>query len=153
MWDLFKHHFFHAINKHFPKRERRIKVDCEKWINDSILSKMRQRDFLHLKALKSKSDEDWKAYKAARKRVGEHIHEAKREFVYESINPRHASPKNMWKRIKEFLPSIRTQTNLHTWKSTENQLPVLPILQTNSTTFSHIWVIYLLRNLVTLYQL
>lgn len=70
MWDLFKHHFFQVINKHFPIRENRIKDDSEKWINDSILSEMRQRDVLHRKALKSKSDEDCKAYKAARNCVG-----------------------------------------------------------------------------------
>lgn len=47
---------------------------------------MRQRDFLHREALKSKSDEDWKAYKAARNRVGQKINEAKRQFVNEAIN-------------------------------------------------------------------
>lgn len=43
-------------------------------------------------------DKDWKAYKAARNRVGQQINEAKRIFVNEAINQAHASPKNMWKR-------------------------------------------------------
>lgn len=68
---------------YFPIIERRIKVDSEKWINESILSEMRQRDFLRRTSPKSKSDENWKAYKAARNRVGQQINEAKREFVNE----------------------------------------------------------------------
>lgn len=42
---------------------------------------MRQRDFLHRKALKSKSDEDWKPYKAVQNRVRQQINEAKRDLV------------------------------------------------------------------------
>ncbi|XP_062573471.1 uncharacterized protein LOC134235355, partial [Saccostrea cucullata] len=110
MWALFKDTFFKVIDKHFPMRERRIRADSEKWINDNILSEMRQRDFLHRRALKSKSDADWKAYKAARNRVGIQVNEAKREFVNEVIEQAHAKPKNMWDRIKEFLPSKRTQS-------------------------------------------
>lgn len=49
----------------------------EKWIDDRKLSEMRQRDFLHRKALKSKSDGDWKAYKVVQNRVGQQINEAK----------------------------------------------------------------------------
>ena len=104
MWSSFKHHYFEVIDKHFPMRERRIRADSEKWINDSILSEMRQRDFLHRKALKSKTDENWKAYKAARNRVGVQINNAKRDFVNEAIEQAHAKPKDMWDRIKEILP-------------------------------------------------
>ena len=112
MWALFKHYYFLVIDKHFPMRERRIRADSEKWINDSILSEMRHHDFLHRKALTSKTDAaDWKAYRAARNRVGVQINNAKRDFVNEAIDQAHAKPKNMWDRIKEFLPSKRTQSS------------------------------------------
>jgi hypothetical protein len=72
---------------------------------------MRQRDFLHRKALKSKTDENWKAYKAARNRVWIQINNAKRDFVNVAIEQAHAKPKDMWDRIKELLPSKRNQSS------------------------------------------
>lgn len=78
---------------------------------------MRQRDFLHRKALKSKSDEDWKPYKAARDRVGQQINEAKCDLVNEAISQAHASPMNTWNRIKEFLRQNEPRRKLHILKS------------------------------------
>lgn len=90
---------------------------------------MRQRDFLHRKALKSKSDEDWKPYKAVQNRVGQQINEAKRDLVNEAIGQAHASPKNTWKHSKEFLRQNEPRRTLHILKS--RRLPVLPNLRTN----------------------
>lgn len=36
-----------------------IRSDSEKWINDDILSEVRQRDILHRRALKSRDNSDW----------------------------------------------------------------------------------------------
>lgn len=49
-------------------------------IKDRILSEMRQSVFLQQEALKSQSDEDWRAYNAAQNRVRLQISEVKREL-------------------------------------------------------------------------
>lgn len=110
---------------------------------------MRQRDFLRRTALKSKSDENWKAYKAARNRVGQQINEAKREFVNEAINQAHASLKNMWKHIKEFLPSKRTQKKTSHFEIDGETITCPSEIANKFNDF----FIHLLRSLTTLYQL
>ena len=108
MWTTFKTNFMEVVDKHMPIKERRIRTDSEKWINDDILSEMRQRDYLHRKALKSLEESDWNLYKAARNRVVSKIKAAKREFVENAINQSNEKPKDMWDRLKEFLPSKST---------------------------------------------
>ena len=86
MWNKFKNNLFAVIDKHYPIRENRIRADSEKWINNSILSEMRQRDYLHRKDIKSKKETDWHFYRAARNGVLKQINEAKREFIDEAIS-------------------------------------------------------------------
>lgn len=57
--------FMSVVEKDMPIKERHIRSDSEKLINDDILSKLRQRDNLHRRAHSS----DWVLYKAARNRV------------------------------------------------------------------------------------
>lgn len=54
--------------------------ECKYVIKDRILSEMRQSVFLQQEALKSQSDEDWRAYMAAQNRVRLQISEVKREL-------------------------------------------------------------------------
>jgi hypothetical protein len=105
MWSAFKDKFLEFVDKHIPFKERRIKASSEQWINDDILIKMHQRDYLHQKALQHNSDYYWKLYKRARNLVVSKIREAKRTFVDEAINQAQTKPKDMWTRLKQFLPS------------------------------------------------
>ena len=66
---------------------------------------MHQRDYLHTKALQHNSEYYWKLYKRARNLVVSKIREAKRTFVDEAINQAQTKPKDMWTRLKQFLPS------------------------------------------------
>ena len=86
MWSSFKSNFMSVVDKHLPFKERRIKMNSEQWINDQILSEMRHRDYLHNKALKTKSEYDWKLYTSARNRVVAIIKDAKQNFVEEAIS-------------------------------------------------------------------
>ena len=74
------------IVKHYPIREKLIRADSERWINDTILSEMGQRDHLHRKAIKSNNEKDWHFYRAARNKVLKQINEAKSEFIDEAIS-------------------------------------------------------------------
>lgn len=120
---------------------------------------MRQSVFLQQEALKSQSDEDWRAYKAAQNRVRLQISEVKREFVNEATNQAHASPKNMWERINLYRQSNPNENFTLGIRRRERQLhilsklPVLSKLRAKSATFSQILVRYLLRNLRTLNHL
>ena len=105
MWNKFKNNLFAVIDKHYPIREKRTRTDSEKLINDTILSKMRQRDYLHRKAIKSRNETDWHFYRAARNRVLKQKNEAKREFIDEAISSANSKPKDMWSRLKHLLPS------------------------------------------------
>ena len=107
MWSAFKDKFLEFVDKHIPYKERRIKASSERWINDDILTEMHQRDYLHTKALQHNSDYYWKLYKRARNLVivVSKIREAKRTFVDEAINQAQTKPKDMWTRLKQFLPS------------------------------------------------
>ena len=109
MWNKFKNNLFAVIDKHYPIRENRITADSEKWINDSILSEMRQCDYLHRKDIKSKNETDWHFYRAARNGVLKQINEAKREFIDEAISSAHSKPKDMWSLLKH-LPSKTSQS-------------------------------------------
>jgi hypothetical protein len=107
MWSAFKDKSLEFVDKHIPFKERRIKASSEQWINDDILTEMHQRDYLYKKALQHNSDYYWKLYKRARNLVivVSKIREAKRTFVDEAINQAQTTPKDMWTRLKQFLPS------------------------------------------------
>lgn len=108
MWSSFRSMFMCVVDKHMSVKERRICIDLEKWINDDILSKMRQRDILHRRALKSRDSSDWVLYKVARNKVVAKINDAKRDFAESAICQANTEPKDVWMELKQFLPS-----NLH----------------------------------------
>lgn len=110
MWSSFRSMFMAVVDKHMPIKERRIRSESEKWINDDILSEMRQRDILHRRALKSRGSSDWVLYKAARNRVVAKINDAKRDFVESAISQANTKPKDMWRELKQFFPSNSTST-------------------------------------------
>lgn len=110
MWNDFMTKFFKVVDNHLPFKERRINVNSEEWITDEILNEIHNREYLHERALRSKLADDWKLYKASRNRVTLKIREAKRDFVEGAIDQCNNRPKDMWSRIKQFLPSKRNST-------------------------------------------
>jgi hypothetical protein len=110
MWSKFSNMLGKVIDKHIPFKERRINVKSEEWINDEILNEMHNGDYLHERALRSKLETDWDLYKASRNRVTFKIREAKRNFVEEAIDQCTTRPKDMWSRLKQFLPSKQSST-------------------------------------------
>lgn len=71
---------------------------------------MQQRYILHRRALKSRDSSNWVLYKAARNRVVAKINDAKREIVESAICQANTKPKDMWRELKQFLPSKSTST-------------------------------------------
>ena len=79
-------------------------MNSEQWIYNQILSEMRHRDYLHYKALNTKSEYDWKLYKSFRNRGVAIIKDAKQNFVEEAIRQAESKPKDMWTLLRHFLP-------------------------------------------------
>lgn len=74
-----------VVDKHMPKKVRRIRSDSKNRINDDILSEMQQRDIIHRRALNSYDSSDWVLYKAVWNRIVAKINDAKRDFVKSAI--------------------------------------------------------------------
>ncbi|OWF43390.1 hypothetical protein KP79_PYT24916 [Mizuhopecten yessoensis] len=106
-WDSFKELFYGVVDKQIPITEKRVSAKSEQWINDDVLSEMHTRDYLHEQARKSKLDTDWDLYKAARNRVVTKIKQTKRDYLDEAMLQCSKNSKDMWKKIKEFLPSSK----------------------------------------------
>lgn len=77
---------FKVVDKHLPFKERRTNVNSEELLTDEILKEIHNREYLNERALRSKSADDWKLYKASRSRVTLKIREAKWDFVEEAID-------------------------------------------------------------------
>ena len=73
------------------------------WIDDELRVLMRQRDWLHKKAIKSGDDDLWDIYRAARNNVNAELKRSKAEYFHGlcSNSKKHAS--QLWKHINELL--------------------------------------------------
>lgn len=110
MWSSFCSMFMSVVEKHMPIKKRHIRSDPEKWINDDILSEMRQRDILHRRAQKSRDSSNYVLYKATRNRVVAKNNDAKQDFVESAISQANTKPMDMWRELKQFLQSKSPST-------------------------------------------
>ena len=60
--------FLEILDQHAPARKVRVRAKSLPWIDDELRVLMRQRDWLHKKAIKSGDDDLWDIYRAARNR-------------------------------------------------------------------------------------
>ena len=94
------------FDKHAPLIEKRVKGRPCQWINDDIKAQMNSRDQLHRKAKKSKSTEDWNAYKRKRNACTNEVKKAKSTYFRSLLNENErVNPKKFWKTIKTIFPS------------------------------------------------
>ena len=61
--------FLEVLNQHAPVREVRVRAKSLPWIDDELRVLMRQRNWLHKKAIKSGDNDLWDIYRAARNNV------------------------------------------------------------------------------------
>ena len=48
-----------VVDKHIPKKVKRVRGTPSPWLNSNILNHMSTRDFLHRKAVRSSLKSDW----------------------------------------------------------------------------------------------
>ena len=108
--DLWYNMFNDVVDKHIPKRSKRIKAGKTPWLNNDIKQQMTRRDFLHRKALRSNSKHDWDNYKVCRNKVTCMIRQSKEKYYKQSVADCNGDSKNLWKTLHDILPSKVTQT-------------------------------------------
>ena len=75
---------------------------------------MYQRDHIHFKAIKTKSEADWLEYKKIRNEVTALSPESRKQNLNDQITNNRSSSKNMWKTLKTILPGNKIKT-VHTY--------------------------------------
>ena len=65
-----------------PVVTRKVRGNVCPWITDEIKGLMRERDYLHNKAIKSSILNDWKAYRVVWNKVNNRICLAKESYMY-----------------------------------------------------------------------
>ena len=80
---------------------------------------MKSRDKLYVKAIKSKSPQDWKRFNDARSKVKQNIHQCHRTYISEIVAAYlNDSPRSFWSYIRALhreetgIPTLRTSSGL-----------------------------------------
>lgn len=103
--DLWYNMFNEVVDKHIPKKSKRVKAAPTPWLNKDIKQQMSRRDFLHRKATRSKNKSDWDEYKLCRNKVTNMVRQAKEEFYKHSVSECAGNSKKLWKTLSDILPS------------------------------------------------
>ena len=104
--DYFISTFNSVLNKHAPKKKRRVKKSKQpNWMNQNIMAARRTRDSID----KSKNMAEYRLW---RNRSTSLIKDAKKEFYSQSINNNHKNPKCLWQNLHDVThKSAKQQTS------------------------------------------
>ena len=104
--------FTPIMNHFFPVTRNRIRKNTHPGINHDMLSLMRVRDQARRRAWKTKSADDFSAYKRLRNRVTSNLRKAKLEYFQRQLDGCKGETKSFWKLIKNVLPSNNKSTKI-----------------------------------------
>ena len=111
-WNIFITEFKSICNRYAPLREYRLKERQNPWINNDVLKLMYHRDYLHRKALISKTTEAWSTYKHYRNLVNCSVRKLKQAYFKNEVNKFSNNSKGMWKTLNHILPSKKSNSCL-----------------------------------------
>lgn len=117
MWSQWRKLFSAVCDKHAPLKTKRTRALRSPWINSEIKKRMRQRDRLKAKAIKTKDPKLWDAFKKARNQVNNEVKETKKAYYNNSFHVNSNNSKKTWQAINEL-------TGRKSNKSTINSLVV-----------------------------
>ena len=83
--DMWEQMFLEVMNKHMPFKTKRVRKKQSPWLNEYIFNLMKERDKMKKKAVRTKNDEDWKAFKKLKNKVTLQSRKAKRKYFIEQI--------------------------------------------------------------------
>jgi hypothetical protein len=110
-WNLFINEYLRIIDKHAPVRVHRVRSRQQPWINRDMLQLMYDRDYLHRKAIKSKTQNDWELYKTARNHVTHQVRQVKSDFIQSQIHKHTGDSRGMWRSLNHVLPSKKNASS------------------------------------------
>ena len=101
--------FLRVADRHAKKIEIKVKGSTNNVFSDELLALMKERDVAKLKASRSGGAEEWNKYKKLRNRVTNLKNREKRNYLNDSVENAKENPKEMWKKLKEFVPCKNTK--------------------------------------------
>ena len=104
IWESFKCIFTLISEMHALLMTRRVRSEYTPWVTPALLMReMKHRDYLKRRAVASKCDTQFTAFKRQRTRVNNLIRSAKRNFCMETVNGNSNNPTEMWKNVNLIL--------------------------------------------------
>ena len=101
MWEMWKNLLMDTVDKHAPRRSRRIKNRTSPWITTEVRHKIFKRDYLKRKANLSNDPQLWREYRQARNHINNEIKQAKRAYFTRNLEFNRGDMKKTWKLINE----------------------------------------------------
>ena len=108
--DLWYNLFNDVVDKHLPKKSKRVRAASNPWLNNDIKNHMSTRDYLHRKALRSNDGRDWDEFKLYRNKVTSMARKAKEKYCKQSVFKCNGDSKKLWKTLHDILPSKESPT-------------------------------------------
>ena len=104
-WNTWLNLFMNVVDKHIPKRKKRIRKKACPWITKEIIDIMKERDNILKAAKRDKISTLWNTYKSLKNKVTHLMKIRKREYFSNLILRSNNNSKSVWKCLKDILPT------------------------------------------------
>ena len=102
MWQEWKQMFLSCMDKHAPRKLKRISKRRAPWITRGLLHKMHRRDLVIKKKAISLNDHDmWEQFKCARNQANNAIKHAKKHYFSNNLEASKGNLRKTWNLINE----------------------------------------------------
>ena len=106
--------FVSCMDKHAPRKLKRISKKWAPWIIGGLLHKMHRRDSIKKKAISSNDHDMWEQFKCARNQANNAIKDAKKRYFSDNLEASRGNPRKIWDLINE-LSSRNTSKSSNSW--------------------------------------
>lgn len=121
MWLTWKNTFLNIANKHAPLKKRRVTSKRLPWITRELITKKRQKACLKNKAVLSKLETDWAAYKSAKNSYNRLIKRTIRQHYQDKLQNDAVDLKKTWKTINELMHMTKKGTKISELRTEDNE--------------------------------
>ena len=117
-WNSFKHAVTTGISQFIPQKSSKPKFSLP-WITPKIKREMRKKDRLHRRAVRTKDQHHWKAFKRQRNSVSNLIKDSHNSYLNDVIGDSLTeNPKKFWSYVKHSrsenlgIPPLKTEQGM-----------------------------------------
>jgi hypothetical protein len=110
-WNKWKNKFLEICDEFAPLRRMRVKNRNNPWIDNEVLNKMYERDYIHKKAVASKNNDMWNQYKFLRNEVTSLVRQKKKEYFVTQLESSKTS-KEMWHVMSNIVPNKKKSNTI-----------------------------------------